>query len=84
VFSTIVVICISIPLFLTALLPLGILYTMIQRYYVATSRQVSRIDGVTRSPIYANFGETLSGVMTIKAYGREGSFEELVCELVVH
>ena len=45
---------------------------------MATSRQLSRIDGVTRSPIYANFGETINGVATIRAYNRQTAFIESV------
>ena len=46
---------------------------------VATSRQLKRLDGVSRSPIFANFSETISGVSTIRAYGRQNTFIELVC-----
>ena len=48
---------------------------------VATSRQLKRLDGVSRSPIYANFGETISGVSTIRAYSKQSSFIELVQNL---
>ncbi len=45
---------------------------------VATSRQLKRLDGITRSPIYANFGETLNGAWTIRAYNRQKAFFALV------
>ena len=34
-----------------------------------TSREIRRLDSTTRSPIYAHFGETLSGLATIRCFG---------------
>ena len=45
---------------------------------VAASRQLKRLDGVTRSPIYANFSETLNGVSSIRAYNKQDTFIKLV------
>ena len=36
--------------------------------------QAKRLDSVTRSPIYALFGETLGGLSTIRAYKRSSAF----------
>lgn len=74
VVSIIVVISISTPIFMAAILPLGILYYYIQKFYVPTSRQLKRLESVSRSPIYAHFSETLAGVASIRAYRREADF----------
>lgn len=36
------------------------------RYYLATSRELKRLDAVSRSPIFSFFGETLAGLPVIR------------------
>ncbi|XP_030383704.1 multidrug resistance-associated protein 1 isoform X7 [Scaptodrosophila lebanonensis] len=76
VLATIVVISLSTPIFLVVIIPIAILYYFAQRFYVATSRQLMRLESVSRSPIYSHFGETVTGVSTIRAYTVEDRFIE--------
>lgn len=46
----------------------------IQRVYVASSRQLKRIESVSRSPIYNNFLETINGTSTIRVFGQQQRF----------
>ena len=68
--TSFVVITVITPFFVVALLPIVMMYAMLQRFYIPTSREVQRIESVTRSPIYAGFSETVTGASVIRAFGR--------------
>ena len=74
VVGTIVVICTTEPYFIAIIIPISFLYYMVQRFYVSSSRQLRRIESSSRSPIYSWFGESVSGVTTVKAYKMEEQF----------
>lgn len=72
--SIVVIISIATPPFIALVIPLGFLYLYIQRYYLRTSRELKRLDSVSRSPIYAHFQESLGGISTIRAYQQQSRF----------
>ncbi|KAM8738721.1 ATP-binding cassette sub-family C member 2 isoform 1-T2 [Acanthopagrus schlegelii] len=74
VLGTLFVICLATPFFTILIVPLSVVYYFVQRFYVATSRQLRRLDSVSRSPIYSHFSETVSGLSVIRAYGHQERF----------
>ena len=72
--SIIVLICVITPGFLIAGFFISLVYWAIGAFYIRSSRDLKRLESVQRSPIYQQFGETLSGVVTIRAYGDERRF----------
>lgn len=72
--SILVVIAASFPPFLIAVIPLGWFYSRVMTYYLATSRELKRLDAVSRSPIFAWFSESLAGLPTIRAFRQEAIF----------
>jgi len=72
--SIILVIGISFPPFLLAVIPLAWFYYQVTAYYLATSRELKRLDSVSKSPIFAWFSESLAGLSTIRAYNQQAIF----------
>lgn len=71
---TLAVVSFGTPAFIGLIIPLGALYVYVQRYYLRSSRELKRLDSVSRSPIYAHFQETLGGISTIRAYRQQQRF----------
>ena len=50
-------------------------HVLLQRFYVATSRQLKRLEAASCSPIYSHFQESINGVSSIRAYNAEERFQ---------
>ncbi len=74
--ATLGIISFVTPLFLVFLFPLGYIYRYTQQYYIASSRELKRLDSISRSPIYNHFTETIDGVTVVRSYDMEGVFVE--------
>eukprot|EP00429_Kryptoperidinium_foliaceum_P058889 CAMPEP_0176093518 /NCGR_PEP_ID=MMETSP0120_2-20121206/46861_1 /TAXON_ID=160619 /ORGANISM="Kryptoperidinium foliaceum, Strain CCMP 1326" /LENGTH=196 /DNA_ID=CAMNT_0017427455 /DNA_START=110 /DNA_END=697 /DNA_ORIENTATION=- len=56
-----------LPFALLALPPLLWYFLSVRRTFVASTRELKRLEGMSRSPIFAMLGESLSGIATIRA-----------------
>ncbi|XP_076389766.1 multidrug-Resistance like Protein 1 isoform X2 [Megachile rotundata] len=74
VIATLVVISFSTPIFVAVIVPIGGIYYFVQRMYVASSRQLKRLESISRSPIYSHFSETVTGTQMIRAFGVQERF----------
>lgn len=69
--SMLVIAAVTRGAILLALAPLLFLFLRIQSYFLATSRELKRLDSVARSPILTHFTETLAGLTTLRAFRRQ-------------
>ena len=74
--AVIITMCTIVPPLIPFLLPIGWLYFTYQAYFRASYREIKRLDAVSGSPVYAHFGETLSGLSTVRAFGHTRRFVE--------
>ncbi|KAI3506659.1 hypothetical protein L1887_21222 [Cichorium endivia] len=56
------------------LVPLGWLNFWYRGYYLSTSREITRLDSITKAPVIHHFSESISGVMTIRCFRKQERF----------
>lgn len=62
------------PWTVVVLIPALLLFYRLQDRYRKSARETKRLNAVTRSPRFAHFKETLEGLDTIRAHGKEAVF----------
>ncbi|KAG0452559.1 hypothetical protein HPP92_025223 [Vanilla planifolia] len=58
------------------IIPLAWLNIWCRGYYLATSRELTRLDSITKAPVIHHFSETIQGVMTIRCFRKEERFAQ--------
>ncbi|XP_044502661.1 ABC transporter C family member 4-like [Mangifera indica] len=56
------------------LIPLAWVNYWYRGYYLATSRELTRLDSITKAPVIHHFSESISGVMTIRSFAKQHEF----------
>uniref|UniRef100_A0A0E0PTT9 ABC transporter C family member 10 n=1 Tax=Oryza rufipogon TaxID=4529 RepID=A0A0E0PTT9_ORYRU len=62
--------------------PMIVLVIRLQRYYLASAKELMRINGTTKSSLANHLGESISGAITIRAFEEEDRFFAKNLELV--
>lgn len=73
-FGMLIVQCAVAHILIVIIIPVGLMYIFIQQYYRRTTRELQRLDNISKSPIYAHFTQTLDGLSTLRAYRVEQRF----------
>ncbi|KAI8825578.1 P-loop containing nucleoside triphosphate hydrolase protein [Fimicolochytrium jonesii] len=74
VVSTLIIIVVTNPVFLTFIGPLAGAYYLLQSYYLASSRELKRLMMIASSPVYAAASTVLPAASTIRVHGRHQAF----------
>ncbi|KAL4788896.1 P-loop containing nucleoside triphosphate hydrolase protein [Aspergillus venezuelensis] len=68
--------------FAFALVSMLVIYAFVSSYYRASAREIKRIEGMLRSPVFALFSEAVSGTTTLRAYGKAASFSSRIVSAI--
>ncbi|KAF5912556.1 hypothetical protein HPG69_004228 [Diceros bicornis minor] len=79
--SAIGMISYATPVFLVALVPLGVAFYFIQKYFRVASKDLQELDDTTQLPLLCHFSETAEGLTTIRAFRHETRFKQRMLEL---
>ena len=80
--GSIVIIGMTNPWVLLILIPLVPSVVWLRRFYLRSSRQVKRLESVTRSPVYNWFASSLDGLPNIRTFNRQKDFLNMFIERV--
>jgi ABC-type multidrug transport system fused ATPase/permease subunit len=69
--SSLVSMILVTPLFSVCIAPLILVYITLTNYYLNTSRQLKRLESITRAPILSHIDDTISGVSVIRSFHKE-------------
>ncbi|XP_047314972.1 ABC transporter C family member 4-like [Impatiens glandulifera] len=72
--SIVVVTCMNAWPITILVIPLIWMNIWYRRYYIASSRELSRLDSITKAPVIHHFSETIEGVMTIRCFKKQNDF----------
>jgi len=73
-FASVVTVIFFSPLFIFPAVIIGYVYYKLGVGYLNTGRDLRRMESNSRSPIFSNFSELLSGIVTVRAFSSERRF----------
>eukprot|EP00947_MAST-08B_sp_MAST-8B-sp1_P005468 g5468.t1 len=71
VLGSLVLCCIAVPYIAAGLLPLLVLFVLIRRHFLFSSRELKRLESITKSPIFGTFTSSIQGLVTVRAFAAE-------------
>jgi len=60
--------------FALVMVPVAVLFYRVYVYFARGSKDLKKLEAITRSPIYSTLSETLNGLETIRAFNDQGRF----------
>ncbi|EDO36998.1 predicted protein, partial [Nematostella vectensis] len=62
------------PWLIIPVVPIVVLFVIIGKFYLKTSREIKRLEAINRSPVFAHLADTLEGLVTTRCHRMEKAF----------
>jgi len=72
----------SLPYVLIVVAPLAYYIVKIRQFVTASTRELKRFEGMSRSPVYETVTVTMNGLTTIRAFGKSQEQSERLVGLI--
>ncbi|KAI8879095.1 P-loop containing nucleoside triphosphate hydrolase protein [Backusella circina FSU 941] len=82
ILSSMLTVSAVLPVFLVPMLIVAATNILLGVRFVFTSRELKRMDSVSRSPLFSHFTETIVGVATVRAFGSTRLFLQNMLEYI--
>lgn len=82
--GAIVLSCIINFWIIIAVLPLTIIFVLVNKFYLKTFQKLSWLEEINRGAVLNHFSETLQGLVTIRAAEKEGEFTDRLYRFVTY
>ena len=69
--ATLIIVGVQTPYTLVCFVPILTVFYYTQAYFRYSSRELKRLEALSRSPLFSHFSETLNGMSTIRAFSAE-------------
>ena len=55
---------------------LGFVFAFLRKFYMSSSRDIKRLEGISRSPVFSQLSTSLHGLTTIRAFSAEAMLQQ--------
>jgi ATP-binding cassette subfamily C (CFTR/MRP) protein 4 len=80
--GAVVLACVAVPWLVIALVPMSITFYLVRMRFLASGREIKRLESTSKSPIFAAISNGVTGLVTIRTYGISAAEHERVLRLL--
>ena len=72
----------TLPFLLPFMIPVILVTGWVGHQYLTVSRELKRLESISRSPVLVHFSESFIGLTTLRAFGKQNLYFENLCHKV--
>ncbi|KAJ8979911.1 hypothetical protein NQ317_005347 [Molorchus minor] len=74
--GSLILVAVVNPIFLILVAITGVFFLLLRHVFLKSSKNIKRLEGIMRSPVFTHLNATLQGLTTIRAFGAQDSLRD--------